>query len=394
MDSPSAVTRPAERELPTYRAPTANRSARPWQLPLRATRRTRVVLAVFLGGWLAASSAAQGQTVFVDADRLAEIRRRVAAGEEPNASAFAALREQARADLDRQAAVPTRWYVPGFYRDAAGHHQARVALADDANAAYRLALCYAVSGEPRYAAAAARLADAWATGIEEMSRADDSTLCFSYHFPAMIAAAALLEDAPAWTPEYRRRFRLFVRERALPMNTMDRQNNWGNWGLVLVAAAAAYLEDEDLLDEAAARWKEFIELQIADDGHLPHEVHRNEGRRGLWYTHFSLMPQTLAGEILHRNGRNLFDYESPSGRSLRKAYERAADWSLEPETFPFFPAPAAEHLSNPAYTAYFEILHPRWPHAAAAELLRRQRPVRSSHSVVGLTLTHGEPLGP
>jgi hypothetical protein len=127
----------------------------------------------------------------------------------------------------------------------------------------------------------------------------------------MIFGADLLASWPGFSANRQDAFRRFCRETALPLNTMDRNNNWGNWGLVLVLACARYLDDDELLDRGEQRWKELLDRQIDNQGHLHHEVHRSGGMRGIWYSHFSLFPQTIAAEILRLAGRDLYDWRSP-----------------------------------------------------------------------------------
>lgn len=333
-------------------------------------------------------------SVFLSAERLTVLRQRIAQKVEPNYSAYLKLKQEADGELGRMPEVPETWYVPGYYRDAAGHIRMKGGLEADANAAYKLALCYKMTGDERYAAAAARLAEAWATGITTLRTEDDSRLSFSYHFPALIFGESLIHGSPAWTRERQKAFELFLSERALAMNTMERENNWGNWGLVLVLAIAARLGRADLLAQGSARWKEFIERQIATDGHLPLEVGRNNGvgEHGIWYTHFSLMPQTLAAEILRVNGVDLFEFVSPQGQTLRKAYECAAPWARNPASFPYFKGRSLEEMSGTNYVSYYEILHPRWPNPDAAAMLAAMRPLSATHSAPALTFTHGERL--
>ena len=174
---------------------------------------------------------------------------------------------------------------------------------------------------------------------------------------------------------------------ASPGGTFDQSN-------LSIAAVGAYLDDDTLLACAAERWKEFVATQIAEDGHLTHEVGRNHGTgdHGLWYSHFSLMPQTLAGEILRLRGVDLFDYVAPNGRTLRMAYERLAPWARRPETFPYYHGDPAR-LGGARYVSYYEILHARWPHPDARAMLEALRPLTATHSAPHLTFTHGEPLG-
>jgi hypothetical protein len=274
-----------------------------------------------------------------------------------------------------------------YYVDAKGHAQAKQALQDDANIAYELALAFRMTNDARYAQTAVPLINAWASQVQTLSKKDDSTLSFSYHFPPLIFAADLLKDCPDFKKEDQERFKSFVREKALPQNTMDRDNNWGNWGLLLVLSAASYLKDRELFDKGVARWKKLIENQIAEDGHLPHEVTRNGGRSGLWYSNFSLLPQTLCAEVARVNGVDLYDYQAPNGRTLKQAYEKLAPWTLKPETFPYWKG-AAKELHGSDYVSYYELLILRWPNTDAEALLKSKRPLTASHGAPYVTFTH------
>ena len=68
--------------------------------------------------------------VFLNQARLHTLRKRLHT--EPQATAFAALKAGADANLDRQPSVPKVWYVPGYYHDAAGHEKAKGGLEGDA----------------------------------------------------------------------------------------------------------------------------------------------------------------------------------------------------------------------------------------------------------------------
>ncbi|NLD74368.1 MAG: alginate lyase family protein [Chloroflexi bacterium] len=339
------------------------------------------------------SSSPTAARVFLSEARLAELAARIARDVEPTAGAYRALLAEAEKCLQREPHVPDYWFVPGYYGDPEGHRESKGVLEGDANAAYTLALAYRMSGEERYADQALRLVNAWATSLTDTDFRQDSTLSFSYHFPALLFAADLLRGHPRWTAEEQRTWELFLRDVALPLNCMDRQNNWGNWGLLLVCAVGAYLDDDSLLASGAERWKEFIATQIAEDGHLTHEVGRNNGTgdHGLWYSHFSLMPQTLAAEILRLRGIDLFDYAAPNGRTLRMAYERLTPWARRPETFPYYQGDVSR-LGGARYVSYYEILNPRWPNADAQAMLETLRPLTATHSAPHLTFTHGEPL--
>jgi hypothetical protein len=331
--------------------------------------------------------------VFLSATRLATLNQRILQRSQPTYAAFLKLEQDALAQLDRQPHVPALWYIPGYYVDARGHREGKLVLEEDANSAYALALYFRMSDDERFARAAARLIDGWA-GLTQFRTEDDSTLSFSYHFPALILAADLIKDWAGWPPPQQQAFKQFVQDKAVPMNCMARANNWGNWGLVLVMAAASYLQSTTLFDRGLARWKEFIETQMADDGHLPHEVGRNDGvgERGIWYSHFSIMPQTIAAEIARVNGVDLYDYRSPSGRTLRMAFERLVPWALDPATFPYYTGDPAKGPLSSEYISYYELLNMHWPNAEAAAHLAKLRPLTATHCTPHLTFTHGDLL--
>jgi hypothetical protein len=327
--------------------------------------------------------------IFLSETRLDTLRQRIEQRTEPTYSAWLDLKARANGLVDRQPHAPEHWYVPGYYRDATGHSRAKQSLQEDANATYELALCWQMTGEERYARSAVRLIDGWVNTVKTTSRKDDSTLSFSYHFPAMILGADLLASWPGYSVKRQDAFQRFCRETALPLNTMDRSNNWGNWGLVLVLTCARYLDDVESLDHGEQRWKELLDRQIDSNGHLHHEVRRSGGMRGIWYSHFSLFPQTIAAEILRLAGRDLYDWRSPKGHSLRQAFAPLAEWTRDPASFPYWKEDPGQ-LRGVTYFSYFEILNAHWPNDDATALLRKSRPMTARHSVPVLTFTHGE----
>ncbi|MFE6996290.1 alginate lyase family protein [Microbacterium sp. NPDC057659] len=339
--------------------------------------------------------------VFLDDARISALQDRVAAN--PQDAAWLKVRAQADSAVARSPQAPAVWEVPPFYEGADAHRAAKHALMDDANQAYAAGIAYRVTGDQRYAEAAAKMIRAWSQ-IQEVRTTDDSGLTWSYHFPALIFAADLIDGYAGFTPADRAAFATLLRGESLSANTMDRDNNWGNWGTVLVMATAAYLEDEPLFARAADRWKYLLEHQIAADGTLPLEATRNDGTgsHGIWYTHFALQPQTIAAEIARVNGVDLFDYVSPSGRTLRQAYEVVAGWVVDPASFPIWQGDPAgmtnvrtiEYMFGGALVrestiSYFEMLDARWPVTGVEAVLAADRPLSTLHTAPFLTFTHG-----
>lgn len=334
------------------------------------------------------------QSVWLSDQQIAALKQKVDQKIEPQISAWPAVLAAADKALADAPHPMTVWNVPGFYEDPKGHAAGKDALKNDANGAYAAALAWRITGEAKYAQAAARNIMAWTRGVKEFKTKNDSKLSFSYHYPPMILAADLLRNYDGFSKSDRAEFADFLRTKALPMNCMDHDNNWGNWGLVLAVTSAAYLHDAELMKTCEKRWRDFIAEQIADDGHLIHEVDRNGGKGdyGLWYSHFSLLPQTIAAQVLKNNGLDLFDYKAPNGRTLELAYKRLAPWAEDPATFPYFKGADKTKLHVTDYASYFEILNAHWPDKSARKLMQRLRPMSATHGAPFLTFTHGEPL--
>jgi hypothetical protein len=340
------------------------------------------------------------QPVLLAPERLTEIRMRIASGQEPTTAAFAELKAFAEKSLQRDPQPPPdgNWKVPGFYQNPEGHRAAKENLANDAHAAFALALLYRLRDNPdeRLAEKSAAFCLAW-TKVKGLSAEGDSSLAFSYHFPPMIYAADLLRGSPSWTPVHEKAFRGYMehiqreyRREKYRWNVWSWENNWGCWGALLGISAAAYLDDDIWFQEMVARTQHLVEVTIDDKGEIHKEVRRNQGSgtHGIWYSHFTLQPLTLAAEVARQRGVDLYHFTSPSGHSLRQAHERLVPWVESPATFPYLASrnPADLHLID--RYSHWELLQTRWPSAAASKLLAAKRPMTSPHGLPFTTLLY------
>jgi hypothetical protein len=235
--------------------------------------------------------------------------------------------------------------------------------------------------------------DAW-TKVGTFSTADDSRLSFSYHFPAMIFGADLIDHSPSSPASLDTAFAGLIRKTLPTLSTAyTNENNWGSWGLVFEASAAVYLKDRALFDKAVARHKAIQEKSIDSDGVLIHEVRREgggqgDGSSGLWYANFALMPMTYTAEIFRVNGTDVYDYVSANGGSMKKAWTKVAGWSANPSTFSYRTDGQPGEFS-PLLVGHFEMLNDIWPNADGRKVLDANRPAQGRHSMVGVTFTHG-----
>lgn len=245
------------------------------------------------------------------------------------------------------------------------------ALRRESLAVYRLSICFEISRDPRFSSKAESILDGWANTtrrIGTLQGADAFNFYFSY---ALMGAYALRSDA-GWQND---RFNRFVKETVVPANNADKQNNHGNWGVLLLATAGAYLRDEEIVAQARRRWSELLRSQVASDGSLPLEICRSDtsdwcggatkGIKGLAYTHYALHPTVIAAEVFRNLGQS--PYASAEGSLLCKAYERAALWTLHPEEFPYYKSNHGKLVGVEAVD-YFFILEQRC-HAANGALV-------------------------
>lgn len=344
-------------------------------------------------------------SVFVTDERIAAIAQRIDADAQPQASAFDRLSGDVLADMDREPNAPEIWFVPFFYNDPDAHRAARDGLESDANAAYRLALAYRITGNDSYGSKAVTFLDDWSE-VACFRTAEDSALAFSYHFPAMVFAAELMRGSTLWTADAEERFAAMLESQALPVSSsiMSRNNNWGSWGTAAAAAIGAYLDDDATLARTSSRLLRLLDEQLDSDAQVHLEVTRNNGvgDYGIWYSHFTLFPNLLTAEIVSLHGEDLFHATNAHGVTLGDAVGVLAEWVDEPESFPYFTGDDVTAMANVrtidylretgvlAHSmSYFELAANHYENATVARLLEEERPMTTIHAAPYLSLTHG-----
>lgn len=283
-----------------------------------------------------------------------------------------ALMARCAREIDHSASPVAEMSPPDHYGPAGVVKPATpLKLGPDGQVAYRAALCYAISGEARFATHTQAILDAWARTLRTVgSKQGSANVNFS--LPYFALAGGLVRDAGKWDDSA---FRAFLRNTVLPQSASERDNNHGNWGVLLEATAGAYLADRAVLDRAYARWETLMAGAIAADGSLPLEICRSDnnnycggerkGVSGLSYTHYTLLPSALAAQVFERSGIPAWD--SPGGAQLNKAFVRAAEWTRRPETFPYYSA--QRPLIGVRNASYFPLLQRHYPNPAAAQVL-------------------------
>lgn len=217
---------------------------------------------------------------------------------------------------------------------------AAVQLAKDGFTAYQLGFCYQMTQEEAYAVAAQRILDAWASTFERVA-SHPAQGVINFNVPYLVIAANWVHSAAHWNS---RRFDDFLLNRILPLAEIENNNNHGLWGVLLKGSIGAYLGDEQVINTAEARWQEILQGAVAADGTMPHELARSDtsnftggktqGIKGIAYTHYAMLPATLAAKIFSDTGRDV--WSTRGGKLLEKAFNRAAILTLYPETSPYY----------------------------------------------------------
>lgn len=264
---------------------------------------------------------------------------------------------------------PPHYTAQGVTENTSSQH-----FAGDGNIAWRAALCYAASGDDRYARHAQAILSAWGDRLISV-KTEQGAAEINFDLPIYVLAASLVRGVDGWNDAS---FRRLLVNTGLPLSHIDRRNNHANWGVLLNATIAAYVGDPSLLSEARARWLELMDHQVAADGALPLEVCRSDttdwcggahqGINGLSYTHYTLMPTTAAGRVFEMQGASV--WQTPQGMKLASAYRRAALWTLHPEQFPYFESNAGK-LNGVRNAAYFALLQRIYPDDSAKDLLEQ-----------------------
>ncbi|RVZ51123.1 hypothetical protein EC554_02130 [Helicobacter pylori] len=233
---------------------------------------------------------------------------------------------------------------------------------------YDLALGYLVSKNKQYGLKAIEILNAWAKELQSVDtyQSEDN---INFYMPYMNMAYWFVKKAFP-SPEYEDFVKRMHQYSQSALNT-----NHGAWGILFDVSSALALDDHDLLQNSANRWQDWIFKAIDENGVIASAITRSDtsdyhdgptkGIKGIAYTNFVLLALTISGELLFENGYDLWGSEA--GKRLSVAYNKAATWILNPETFPYF----QPNLIGVHNNAYFIILAKHYSSPSADELLKQ-----------------------
>ncbi|WRF68201.1 alginate lyase family protein [Helicobacter pylori] len=233
---------------------------------------------------------------------------------------------------------------------------------------YDLALGYLVSQNKQYGLKAIEILNAWAKELQSVDtyQSEDN---INFYMPYMNMAYWFVKKAFP-SPEYEDFIKQMRQYSQSALNT-----NHGAWGILFDVSSALALDDHTLLHNSANRWQDWIFKAIDENGVIASAITRSDtsdyhggptkGIKGIAYTNFALLAITISGELLFENGYDLWGSEA--GKRLSVAYNKAATWILNPETFPYF----QPNLIGVHNNAYFIILAKHYSSPSANELLKQ-----------------------
>lgn len=100
---------------------------------------------------------------------------------------------------------------------------------------------------------------------------------------------------------------------------MNAKNNHGTCWVMQVAAFASLTENREIMDFCRERYKKvLLPKQMGQDGSFPLELERT---KPYGYSLFNLDALTMVVHILSDSNNNLWEYETPDGRSIKKGIE-------------------------------------------------------------------------
>jgi hypothetical protein len=200
-----------------------------------------------------------------------------------------------------------------------------------------LAAAYLLSHDRKYALAAERHAGAWflspatkmvpalryAQAIHGHATGRGTGIIDTIHLVEVARALERLDGAPGWTRDSAAVTRRWFADYLDWLTTdqygkdeRDATNNHATCWVMQVAAFAHYTGNEALMHDCRTRFKTVLLQQMALDGSFPRELART---KPYGYSLFNLEAMATICQLLSTKEEDLWTFELPDGRGMRKA---------------------------------------------------------------------------
>ena len=235
---------------------------------------------------------------------------------------------------------------PGNFND---HRRALMRLSVQMPA---LVAAYTLTNDRKYAAHAARHARAWfmsprtrmtpalryAQAIQGRVTGRGIGIIDTIHLVEVARALERLDGARDWAPEDAAQTRRWFADYLEWMTTdqygkdeRDTTNNHATCWVMQVAAFAKYTGNRALMQDCRTRYKTVLLQQMAPDGSFPRELGRT---KPYGYSLFNLEAMATICQILSIPEDDLWTFELPDGRGMRKAMAYMAPYIRNKKSWP------------------------------------------------------------
>jgi alginate lyase len=234
-----------------------------------------------------------------------------------------------------------------------GHRRALMRLSIQAAA---LAAAWRLTKDERYARHAAQHLRAWfldpstlmsphleyAQAIQGRTKGRGIGIIDTIHLVEVARAVEVLEGARALTPAevagVKKWFADYLKWMTTSANGVEEReakNNHGTCWVMQVAAFADLTGNRELLDYCRARFREaLVPNQLAADGSFPQELRRT---KPYGYSLFNLEAFATICRILSTQRDDLWKFELPDGRGMKKALEYMTPFIRDKRSWPLKP---------------------------------------------------------
>jgi len=203
---------------------------------------------------------------------------------------------------------------------------------------YTLALAYYFSGQEKYAVHAARLVQVWfldtatrmnpnlsyGQAVKGVIEGRAEGLIDTRHFIFLLDGIALLQRSTGWSPQKQEglknwfsAFLAWMQTSKIGTDEMNAKNNHGVWYDAQELSIALFVDSTDLAKKIIGRTAARLDAQMDSNGMFPLEMERTTS---LHYTVFLLNAFYIAAGLAEKTGTDFWNMETPSGKSLQKAF--------------------------------------------------------------------------
>jgi hypothetical protein len=232
------------------------------------------------------------------------------------------------------------------------HRQAMMRLSVQAPA---LCAAWVITKERRYADHAARHLRAWfideatrmnanlqfAQAIHGVNTGRGTGIIDTIHLVEVVRGASVIDESGALSAADRRGIRQWFADYLTWLTTSkngrderDAKNNHGTCWVMQAAEFAQYTGNSDVTNFCRERFKNVLLAQMANDGSFPQELRRTKPYN---YSIFNLETMSAACQILSDSRENLWQFELPDGRSMKKAAAFLYPYLADKSKWPYSP---------------------------------------------------------